>query len=421
MTMLEVRGLSVAYGQHRALDGASVRVGRGEIVVILGANGAGKSSLLKAVAGICEGRVAGEVLLEGTDISGMPPHRIVEQGVALVPEGRGVFGDLAVEENLTLGAYGPRARDEEAGNLDRVMGLFPKLGERRRQVVRTMSGGEQQMVAIGRAMMSNPRILMLDEPSLGLSPLLSKELFAALRKVADSGIGVLLVEQNAKQSLAIADRGYLLENGRIVHEGRAADLADDPAVQRAYLGGGVATGARRAVSVPASPSAPRPAAGPSPSEIAAAAMAGLTARAPAAPPPAPRPAPVAAAPAPVPSSVPRPASPPPASPPPAPAAPASLTVAPGGIRIDDLVARAAAMSSRRATPPAGAMPPPAPISPPPRPAPNGHVAPAAPALAPRLPTVPMPDLTAQGDRLRAALREIEEAAARARDWRPPRP
>jgi branched-chain amino acid transport system ATP-binding protein len=414
--MLEVRGLSVAYGQHRALDGASVRVGRGEIVVILGANGAGKSSLLKAVAGICEGRVAGEVLLDGADIAGMAPHRIVDQGVALVPEGRGVFGDLAVEENLTLGAYGPRARDEEAGNLDRVMALFPKLGERRRQVVRTMSGGEQQMVAIGRAMMSNPRILMLDEPSLGLSPLLSKELFAALRTVAASGIGVLLVEQNAKQSLAIADRGYLLENGRIVHEGRAADLAGDPAVQRAYLGG-AATGARKAVPVPPVPAvapAPRPAAGPSPSEIAAAAMAGLAARAPAAPAVV-RPAPVAAAPAPLPPA-PRPAAPAPV------AAPAAPTVAPGGIRIDDLVARAAAMSSRRAAPPAGAVPPPAPPHPapmPPRPVTNGHAAP--PALTPRLPVVPMPDLAAQGDRLRAALREIEEAASRARDWRPPRP
>jgi branched-chain amino acid transport system ATP-binding protein len=345
----------------------------------------------------------------------MAPHRIVDQGVALVPEGRGVFGDLAVEENLTLGAYGPRARDEEAGNLDRVMALFPKLGERRRQVVRTMSGGEQQMVAIGRAMMSNPRILMLDEPSLGLSPLLSKELFAALRTVAASGIGVLLVEQNAKQSLAIADRGYLLENGRIVHEGRAADLAGDPAVQRAYLGGAAAP--RRAATVPAATPAPRPAAGPSPSEIAAAAIAGLAARAPAAPVVV-RPAPVAAVPAPVPPA-PRPAAP----------APAAPTVAPGGIRIDDLVARAAAMSSRRAAPPAGAVPPPAPPHPapmPPRPVTNGHAAPSAPALTPRLPpptlpVVPMPDLTAQGDRLRAALREIEEAAARARDWRPPRP
>jgi len=416
--MLEVRALSVAYGQHRALDGASVRVGRAEIVVILGANGAGKSSLLKAVAGICEGRVAGEVLLDGGDIAGMAPHRIVDQGVALVPEGRGVFGDLAVEENLALGAYGPRARDEEAGNLDRVMALFPKLGERRRQVVRTMSGGEQQMVAIGRAMMSNPRILMLDEPSLGLSPLLSKELFAALRTVAASGIGVLLVEQNAKQSLAIADRGYLLENGRIVHEGRAADLAGDPAVQRAYLGGAAAP--RRAATVPAATPAPRPAAGPSPSEIAAAAMAGLSARAPAAPAVV-RPAPVAAAP--VPPPAPRPVAPAPV------AATVAPTVAPGGIRIDDLVARAAAMSSRRATPPAGAMPSPAPppLAPmPPRPATNGHAAPSAPALTPRLPpptlpVVPMPDLTVQGDRLRAALREIEEAAARARDWRPPRP
>ncbi len=148
--MLEVKGLSVSYGQHRALQGASLKVGRGEIVVILGANGAGKSTLLKAVSGICEGRAAGTITMQGRDILGMAPNKIVEEGIALVPEGRGVFGDLTVAENLKLGAHAPRARDEEAGNLDRVLRLFPKLHERRNQIVRTMSGGEQQMVAIGR-------------------------------------------------------------------------------------------------------------------------------------------------------------------------------------------------------------------------------------------------------------------------------
>ncbi|MFT5060278.1 MAG: branched-chain amino acid transport system ATP-binding protein [Polaromonas sp.] len=242
MTMLEVAGLNVRYGQHRALEDAAIRVGQGEIVVILGANGAGKSTLLKAASGICEGQVEGSVRLEGTELMGMAPNKIVDEGLALVPEGRGVFPELTVRENLILGAYSARARDDEAANLERVYELFPKLAERGKQVVRTMSGGEQQMVAIGRAMMSNPKVLTLDEPSLGLSPLLSKELFQNLKKVRDIGLGVLLVEQNAKQSLAISDRGYLLENAHIVHEDSAKALMTDPAVQAAYLGaGGAAT------------------------------------------------------------------------------------------------------------------------------------------------------------------------------------
>jgi len=239
--MFEVAGLSVHYGQHRALEDASLRVSAGEIVVILGANGAGKSTLLKAASGICEGSVDGSVLLDGTQLSGLSANAIVDEGLALVPEGRGVFADLSLRENLTLGAYSARARGEEAANLERVYQLFPKLMERGRQIVRTMSGGEQQMVAIGRAMMSNPKILTLDEPSLGLSPLLSKELFQNLRKVRELGVGILLVEQNAKQSLAIADRGYLLENAHIVFEASASELMNDPAVQAAYLGAGGAS------------------------------------------------------------------------------------------------------------------------------------------------------------------------------------
>lgn len=238
---LEVHNLSVTYGKHRALEDASITVRPGEIVVILGANGAGKSTLLKAISGICEGQVSGQVLLDAEPLSGLPANRILDKGVALVPEGRGVFGDLTVRENLILGAYSDRAREDEAANLERVHSLFPKLIERAGQVVRTMSGGEQQMVAIGRAMMSNPKILTLDEPSLGLSPLLCKELFQNLRKVREIGIGILLVEQNAKQSLAIADRGYLLENAHIVHEDSASALSRDPAVQAAYLGAGGAT------------------------------------------------------------------------------------------------------------------------------------------------------------------------------------
>lgn len=234
--MLDVRGLSAAYGQHPALNEVSLSVGPGEIVVILGANGAGKSTLLRAIAGICEGRVSGQVMLNGASLTALNSDQIVEQGVALVPEGRAIFGDLTVKENLLLGAYSARARADEAQNLERVLNLFPKLIERQTQIARTMSGGEQQMVAIGRAMMSAPDILMLDEPSLGLSPLLCRELFQNLAVVKDLGIGVLLVEQNAKQSLAIADRGYLLENTRITREDSAAQLRSDPSVQKAFLG-----------------------------------------------------------------------------------------------------------------------------------------------------------------------------------------
>ena len=238
--MLEVLNVSVAYGQHRALTDAALTVGRGEIVVILGANGAGKTSLLKAIAGIVACLPGKSVTLSGRDISVSPAHEIVEAGLASVPEGRGIFADLTVRENLLLGANPKRARDGEAARRDKVLALFPRLGERLGQTVRTMSGGEQQMVAIGRALMSNPDVLLLDEPSLGLSPLLVRELFASLRKVRESGVGLLLVEQNALASLAIADRGYLIENGAIVGSGTAAALMSDNAVRRAYLGGIVA-------------------------------------------------------------------------------------------------------------------------------------------------------------------------------------
>jgi branched-chain amino acid transport system ATP-binding protein len=234
--MLEVSNVSATYGKHSALQDVSLRVGLGEIVVILGANGAGKSTLLRVISGICEGEVNGEVTLDSDQLTELSSDQIVERGIALVPEGRGIFGDLSVKENLLLGAYSNRARRNEDVNLVSVLKLFPKLQERQGQIVRTMSGGEQQMVAIGRAMMSAPQILMLDEPSLGLSPLLCQELFQNLKVVKNLGIGILLVEQNAKQSLAIADRGYLLENTRITHEDTATRLATDPAVQKAYLG-----------------------------------------------------------------------------------------------------------------------------------------------------------------------------------------
>ncbi len=237
---LEIAGLSVAYGQHRALHGVALAVAASEMVVILGANGGGKTSLLKAVAGLVPTEPGASVRLAGQDIARLRADRIVEAGIALVPEGRGIFGDLSVRENLQLGAFARRARAREAENLARILDLFPRLGERLNQRARTMSGGEQQMVAIGRALMSAPDILLLDEPSLGLSPLICGELFASLARIRDSGIGVLLVEQNAKRSLAIADRGYLIENGRLIGQGSAQSLRNDPAVQHAYLGGGSA-------------------------------------------------------------------------------------------------------------------------------------------------------------------------------------
>ena len=235
--MLEVSSLSVSYGKHIALDRVSLGVARGEIVVMLGANGAGKSSCLKALGGMVPHMPGGRMSLGGVDLTKLPAHEIVEAGLALVPEDRGIFPDLSVRENLALGAYLPRARQQEAANLAKVLTLFPRLGERMGQLARTMSGGERQMVAIGRALMSHPDILLLDEPSLGLSPLVCKELFAALGRIRGLGLGVLLVEQNAAASLAIGNRGYLLENGRIVGEGAAGDLQSDPAVRRAYLGG----------------------------------------------------------------------------------------------------------------------------------------------------------------------------------------
>jgi acyl-CoA reductase-like NAD-dependent aldehyde dehydrogenase/ABC-type branched-subunit amino acid transport system ATPase component len=235
--MLEVSALSVAYGKHVALEAVSLTVGAGEIVVMLGANGAGKSSCLKALGGLVPHAPGAGIRLDGDDIASLPAHAIVEAGLALVPEDRGIFADMSVAENLALGAYPARAKAHEAANRIRVLALFPRLAERMGQLARTMSGGERQMLAIGRALMSSPKVLLLDEPSLGLSPLVSKELFQALSRIRELGVGVLLVEQNARASLEIGNRGYLIENGRIVGEGAAAQLQSDPAVRRAYLGG----------------------------------------------------------------------------------------------------------------------------------------------------------------------------------------
>ena len=235
--MLKVNELSVSYGKHQALDKVSIEVARGEIVVILGANGAGKTTLLKSLAGLVKPSPGSEILIDDRNTTSMKPHQIVEAGLALVPEGRGIFGELSVSENLELGAFAKHARDKEEQNRREVLELFPRLEERLGQMARVMSGGEQQMVAIGRALMSSPQILMLDEPSLGLSPLLCGELFKALERVRETGAGMLLVEQNAVRSLEIADRGYLLENGRIIDAGSADELRQDDTIKHAYLGG----------------------------------------------------------------------------------------------------------------------------------------------------------------------------------------
>jgi ABC-type branched-subunit amino acid transport system ATPase component len=234
--MLEIDGLDHSYGRHRALREVAIRVRGGEAVAILGANGAGKTTLLNAVAGLVA-PTAGSIRFRGVELLGLPAHRIVEEGVATVTENRHLFGSMSVMENLLLGAYSRRARDAAPAGLARVLELFPRLAERRSQAVRTLSGGEQQMVAVGRALMAKPSLLLLDEPSLGLAPLIAGELFAALgRVVAEGGASILIVEQNARRALEMANRAYLLSLGRIVGEGDARSLAKDRAVAESYLG-----------------------------------------------------------------------------------------------------------------------------------------------------------------------------------------
>ena len=233
--MLEVRDVEASYGDLRALGGVTLTVGGGEIVALLGPNGAGKSTLLKSIAGLLRPRT-GTIRWEGEDLGALGAHQIVERGVALVPEGRRLFGSMTVAENLELGAFAPRARQVQAKSLERVFALFPVLRDRRAQLVRALSGGQQQMVAVGRALMSAPRLLMLDEPSLGIAPRLVTAIFEALLEINRSGVGVFLVEQNVHASLTLAHRGYVLESGRVVREGVAAALLEDPHVRGAYLG-----------------------------------------------------------------------------------------------------------------------------------------------------------------------------------------
>ena len=234
--MLRLEHVSVAYGKHEALHDVSLDAVASRTTAILGANCAGKTTLLKTIAGLVRSRPGGKVLFEDRPIENEAPHRVVAAGIALVPEGRRLFGEMSVMDNLRLGAYPARARAGEAERLERQLTLFPRLAERRNQLARTMSGGEQQMLAIARALMSEPKILLLDEPSLGLSPRLVGDLFAILRRLTEGGQAVLLVEQNAHQSLKLADFAYVLENGRIATSGTPNELRQDKMIQKAYLG-----------------------------------------------------------------------------------------------------------------------------------------------------------------------------------------
>ena len=233
--MLEIVGLDVHYGGIHALKGVSLSVGDGEIVTLIGANGAGKSTTLRTVSGLKK-PTSGQVLLDGVDITGLPATARVKMGLGQVPEGRRVFATMTVLENLELGAYLRRGRSV-VDDLDGVFQRFPVLAERRKQLAGTLSGGEQQMLAIGRAMMARPRVLLLDEPSMGLAPLLVAEIFDIVRSINESGTTILLVEQNANKALQIADRGYVMETGQIVLSGPADELAKTEDIKKAYLGG----------------------------------------------------------------------------------------------------------------------------------------------------------------------------------------
>ena len=232
--MLELQDLHLSYGGIRALKGVSIQVNEGEIVSLIGANGAGKSTTLRAISGL-ERAQSGKILYNGEDITGKPSKYMVQKGLILVPEGRLIFPDMTVLENLKIGAYLRNDRDVEA-DIQRMYALFPRLKERAWQMAGTLSGGEQQMLAVGRALMSKPKLLMMDEPSLGLAPLVVKDIFSIIRTIRDSGVTVLLIEQNANAALKIADRGYVLETGRITLEGSSRELLSDPAVRSAYLG-----------------------------------------------------------------------------------------------------------------------------------------------------------------------------------------
>ena len=235
MAMLEVRDLQVYYGMIHAIKGISFDVNQGEVIALIGVNGAGKTTTLHTITGLLAPK-SGSVLFEGKDITKVPAHKIVSMGMAHVPEGRRVFAELSVYENLKMGAYTRKDKKEIEESLANVYKRFPRLEERKNQMAGTLSGGEQQMLAMGRALMSKPKIILMDEPSMGLSPIFVNEIFDIIRAVSESGTTVLLVEQNAKKALSISDRAYVLETGTITMSGKAKDLLEDEAVKKAYLG-----------------------------------------------------------------------------------------------------------------------------------------------------------------------------------------
>lgn len=235
MALLEIKDLEVNYGVIKAIKGVSFDVNEGEIIALIGANGAGKTTILHTITGLIQAK-KGSIVFDGKELTKTPPHKIVSMGMAHVPEGRRIFQQLSVLENLKLGAYTRKDKSEIASTLKMVYERFPRLEERQNQVAGTLSGGEQQMLAMGRALMSKPRIILMDEPSMGLSPLLVSEIFDIIKVINESGTTVLLVEQNAKKALSIADRAYVLETGKITLSGDAKDLINDESVKKAYLG-----------------------------------------------------------------------------------------------------------------------------------------------------------------------------------------
>ncbi|MBP5746315.1 MAG: ABC transporter ATP-binding protein [Lachnospiraceae bacterium] len=235
MAMLEVKDLEVNYGVIKAIKGVSFEVNEGEVISLIGANGAGKTTILHAVSGLLN-KTAGTVMFEGKDITKIPAHKIVYMGMSHVPEGRRVFAQLTVLENLKLGAYSRKDKNELNETLEKVYKSFPRLEERKNQLAGTLSGGEQQMLAMGRALMSHPKLILMDEPSMGLSPIFVEEIFNIIKEISASGTTVLLVEQNAKKALSIADRAYVLETGNITLSGDAKTLMNDESVKKAYLG-----------------------------------------------------------------------------------------------------------------------------------------------------------------------------------------
>ena len=235
MSLLRLEQLQVAYGGIRAVKGIDLEVNPGELVCLIGANGAGKTTTLKAVTGLVRS-AAGRILYDGHDISGLRVHEIARRGLALVPEGRGVFAQLTIEENLAMGAYARHDRAAVAADIERAFTHFPRLKERRLQTAGTLSGGEQQMLAIGRALMSRPKLLLLDEPSMGLAPLMVERIFEVVRTIASEGVTMLLVEQNARLALETSHRGYVLEGGLVTVSGEARSLLGDPRIREAYLG-----------------------------------------------------------------------------------------------------------------------------------------------------------------------------------------